>query len=419
MNSEIPQRRVVITGMGVIAANGCDLDTFWDRIVKGISAGGLVTRFDTSKVPNKIAAEIHNFDPALYVSARQARRLDLSIQYGIAAAKLAVKHAGLEVSKSDPDRIGIVEATSVGGMESTLKAHVSYLEKGCGGMSPFTFLNAYCGGGSGEIALELGIKGHAITYCSGSCSGNDAIGYALNMIRTDEASVMIAGGSEAPLLEPFWNGFCVTKVMTRRNETPKESMRPFDLTQDGFLLGEGAAFLVMEELAHALGRGASIYAEVLGHGRACEAYHSVAPHPDGLGLARAMEKALRAARLCPSEIDYINAHGTATPSNDAAESKAIKRLFGNSARKVAVSSTKPITGHLLGAAGAIETVVCALALSRQMIPPTINLKTPALGCDLDYVAEGARPYPLNVAMNVNSGFGGKNSSLILRRFRSD
>jgi 3-oxoacyl-[acyl-carrier-protein] synthase II len=419
VSTDVFMRRVVVTGLGIIAANGCDLATFWESVVKGSSAGRVISRFDTSNLPNQIAAEIPNFQPNLYMTPRQGKRLDLSIQYGIAASKLALQNSGLDVSKYDPDRGGVVEATSVGGMESTLKAYSAYLQKGVSGMSAFTFLNAYCGGGSGEIALELGMRGHAITYCSGSCSGNDAIGYALKMIQTDETDFMVAGGTEAPLLEGFWNGFCVTKVMTRRNATPRESMRPFDATRDGFLLGEGAAFLVLEELSHALGRGARIYGEVIGHGRSCEAYHSVAPHPEGIGMSRAIEKALRAARVASSEVNYINAHGTATTSNDTAETNAIKRIWGRQARKIAVSSTKPVTGHLLGAAGALETVICVLALKHQVIPPTINLNTPAPGCDLDYVPRDARPYPLKVAMNLNTGFGGKNSTLILRRFPSD
>jgi 3-oxoacyl-[acyl-carrier-protein] synthase II len=401
--------------MGVIAPNGCDLPAFWESIVKGICPGKEITRFKTSHLPNRIAAQVTDFKPGNFLNHRQERRFDLSIQFGIAASKLAVADARLDLAGVDVDRVGVVEATSVGGMESTLKAHLEFLQKGPDKMSPFTFLNAYCGGGSGEIALELGIKGHAITYCSGSCSGNDAIGYAARMVESDEVDVMIAGGAEAPILEGFWNGFCVTKVMTRRNETPQTAMRPFDQDRDGFLLGEGAAFLVVEELSHALARGAQIYAEILGQGRSCEAYNSVAPHPEGVGAARAMAKALRTAQVAPSEIDYINAHGTATEANDLAEINGIKKILPNGGKRVAVSSTKPVTGHLLGAAGAIETAVCALALKHQIIPGTINLFKPAAGCDLDFVADGSRPDPIKRVMNLNSGFGGKNSCLILGR----
>jgi 3-oxoacyl-[acyl-carrier-protein] synthase II len=413
-----PPRRVVVTGLGVIAPNGCDLGTFWQSVRDGVSAAGPISRFDVSKVPHKIAAEVRGFEPARYLGAKQARRFERCLQYELAAAGLAAKDAALDFNRLDADRLGIVDASTVNGIESTLKAHLAFLEHGYKGMSPFTFINAYSGSGSGEVALHLGIKGHAITYCSGSASGNDAIGYAANMIRNDEADLMLAGGCEAPLIEAFWHGFCVNKVMTRRNEEPARAMRPFDRSRDGFVMGEGAAFLVLEELAHALDRRAHIRAEVLGQGRSCEAYHSVLPHPDGAGIYRAMEKALRQARLHPSEVDYINAHGTATESNDLAETRAIKRLFGPAATRVAVSATKPVTGHLLGAAGVLEAVICVLALEQAVIPPTINLDEPAEGCDLDYVPLRPRPYPVRVAMNLNSGFGGKNSCLVLGRFHT-
>jgi 3-oxoacyl-[acyl-carrier-protein] synthase II len=283
-------------------------------------------------------------------------------------------------------------------------------------MSPYTFINAYCGGGSSEIAMELGIKGQVLTYCSGSASGNDAVGHAMNLIKMDDADVMVCGGTEAPIMEAFWNGFCVARVMTKCNDEPLTAMKPFDSRRDGFLLGEGAGFLVLEELSHALTRGAKIYAEIAGHGRSCEAYHSVSPSPDGAGATRAMEKALRSARVHPSEVQYINAHATATEANDVAETRAIKKIFNGHSRSVAVSGTKPVTGHLLGASGALETIVCALAIRNQEIPPTANLRQPADECDLDYVVEGSRRYPINVALNLNSGFGGKNSCLVLKRF---
>jgi 3-oxoacyl-[acyl-carrier-protein] synthase II len=411
------RRRVVITGMGVISACGQNLDKFWDRIVRGDSAATQVTRFETSKVPYKIAAELQDFKLGDYMEAKKGRRFDLSVQYAVAASSLAAKDASVNFEQFDPDRVGIVEGTSVSGMEASFKGQTAFETKGYRSMSPFTLINAYSGGGSGEVALELGIKGHALTYSSGSASGNDVIGYALKMIRDDEVDVMVAGGTEAPLLAPLWGAFCLTRVMTSRNDAPKTSMRPFDKQRDGFLLGEGAAFLVMEELAHALGRGARIYAEVLGHGRSVEAYHSVAPHPEGIGMYRAIEKALRDASIHATDVDYINVHGTATETNDLVETKAIKRLFQEHARRLAVSSTKPVTGHLLAAAGALETVVCALAAHRQIIPMTANLSDPAEGCDLDYVMGRSRPYPPRVVLNTSVGFGGKNSCLVLRRFQ--
>lgn len=418
MRNSDQRRRVVITGMGVISASGQDLEVFWSNVCAGRSGAVPISRFDTTGLATRIAAEIQDFDPGKYMAAKKARRFDLAIQYGLAAAVAAVRDAKMEPAKLDPDRLGIVEATSIGGMESTLKAHLAYLRHGQKGMSPFTFLNAYCGGGSGEIALELGLRGHAITYCSGSASGTDAMGYAWRMIESDEVDVMVAGGSEAPLLEGFWQGFCLAKVMSRRNEDPASAMRPFDRDRDGCILGEGAAFVVMEELAHALGRGAKIYAEVAGHGRSCEAYHSLLPNPEGTGATRAMEKALRHAGLHSSEVDYINAHGTATESNDLVETVAIKKLFGSGANRLAVSSTKPVTGHLLGAAGAIETVICALALRNHQIPPTANCVNRAVGCDLDYVTH-ARAYPVRAAMNLSCGFGGKNSCLVMKQYPAD
>ncbi len=418
MNFERHGRRVVVTGMGVVAPNGRDLTTFWRTVRDGVSAAGPVTRFDSSALPSKIAAEVRDFDCSGYIDLKRAKRFDRSIQYALVAAVQAVRDARVDVGQLDPDRVGVVEATSLSGMESAFRGQTDYETKGYRRLSPFYLINAYSGSGSGEISVELGIKGHAITYSSGSASGNDAVGYAFNMIRSDEADVMVVGGAEAPLLPPLYAGFCVGRLLSCRNDDPPGAMRPFDQARDGLLLGEGAAFLVLEEMSFALGRGARVYAEILGHARSCEAYHSVAPHPDGVGIRRAMEKALRDARLHCSEVDYINAHGTATETNDTVETLAVKRLFGEHARRVAISSTKPVTGHLLAAAGALETVICVLAIAHQEIPPTINLTAPAAGCDLDYVPQKSRPYPVRVAMNLNSGFGGKNSSLILREFAS-
>jgi len=369
-------------------------------------------------MPVHIAAEISDFHAADYMPAKKAKHLDLATRYGVAAAKMAALDADLDVSKMDPDRAGVVEGISLSGTETTLKGQLAMARKNYRAINVFSLVTGYCGSGSGEIALELGCQGHAITHCSGSASGNDALGYAFNMIQQDEADVMVAGGAEAPLLPELWGVFCVTKVMTSRNDTPQTAMRPFDRNRDGFLLGEGAAFLILEELTHALSRGVRIYAEIAGHGRSCEAYHSVAPHPEGLGAVRALEKALRRARMEPQEVDYINLHGTATELNDVVETTAVKTVFGSHARKLALSSTKPVTGHLLGASGAIESVVCAMALQRQEIPPTINLSEPAEGCDLDYVPRQSRPYPLQIAANLNSGFGGKNSCLIFRKYRA-
>ena len=410
------ERRAVITGMGVIAPNGNDLPTFWESIREGRSAARTVTRFETGHLPSRVAAEVRDFNLAQYTDAKKVRRFDLSIQYALAASKQAMMDAGATGEICDPDRMGIIEGTSVSGMESSFKGQTAFEQRGYRHMSPFTLINAYTGGGAGEIALELGIRGHAASYSSGSASGNDVIGYALRMIRDDDADVMVAGGAEAPILAPLWGAFCRTQVMTTRNDTPGQAMRPFDTTRDGFVLGEGAGFIVLEELSHALARGARIYAEVVGHGRACEAYHSVAPHPDGIGIRSAMERALRDAEMSPMDVNYINAHGTATEMNDKAELKAIRGLFGAHSARLAVSSTKPVTGHLLAAAGAVETIATALALHHQTIPQTANLVVPDERGDLDLVLGKSRPYPIHVAMNLSVGFGGKNACLVLKRY---
>jgi len=410
------RRRVVITGMGVIAPNGHDLKTFWESVRNGESAAGPVTRFDAANLPHRIAAEVRDFDPRRYMEPKTARRLDRSSQYAVSAARLAVEDGNIDFTHFDPERAGVVEGTTVSNNEMAFRSEEAYSRKGYRGLSPYALINGYNGGGSGEISNELGITGHSITCSTGSASGNDAVAYGFNMILNDQADVMVAGGAEAPLLLPIWGAFCLGKVMTSRNKTPKRAMRPFDKTRDGFLLGEGAGFVLMEELSFALGRRAAIYAEIMGHGRSCEAFHPVAPHPDGIGVLRAMEKALQQAQLHFSEIDYINAHGTATELSDNAETKAIKKLFGAHPNKLAVSSTKPVTGHLLAGSGAVETVVCALAIRHQEIPLTLNFDEPAGECALDFVKGASRPYPVQMVMNLSSGFGGKNACLILGKY---
>ncbi len=408
-------RRVVITGMGVVAPNGCGVDSFWDSTWRGRSAAGVISHFDTDDFASKIAAEVTGLDWNRYFDSKKLKRYDKTIKFAVAAARDAVEDSGLDLSELDPDRKGIVEGTTVSGLQTVFKTHESYLSRGANVVNPVSVVNGYCGEGSSILALELGMHAHAITYCSGCCSSNDAIGYAAHMIQIDDTDVMVAGGADANISRPLWASFNSLRVMTRSLDDPTRAMRPFDSRRDGFVLGEGGAFFVMEELGHALNRGANIYAEVLGHGRSCEAFHLVDLHPDGVGAQRAMEKALRRSRLTPDEVDYINAHGTATRNNDPVETKAISSLFGRSSRKLAISSTKPVTGHLMGAAGALETAVCALALHHQVIPPTINLDRPDVACGLDYVAGEARPYPIDVALNLSAGFGGKNSCLALGR----
>ena len=413
---EIPLRRAVITGMGVVAPNGNDLASFWSSVRSGRSGAARVTRFNVEDLPVKVAAEVKDFNIDSYLKGSRAGRYDLTVQYGVAAAASAVRDSGLDLPSLDPDRIGVVEGTTISGAESIIKAHTDFIEKSTyRALHPYNVVAGYCGEGSSTIALHLGLQGMAVTYCSGCASGNDAIGYGLQMIQQDEVDVMIAGGAEE-IVEMLHVGFCRLKAMSEIEGPPGSVMRPFDRSRDGFLLGEGAGFVVLEELSHALSRGAKIYAEVVGHGRSNESFHATDPHPEGVGFVRAMEKALRKSRMHPSEIDYINAHGSATPLNDPIETLAIKKVFGAEARRVSISATKPVTGHLMGASGAIETLICALALYHQEMPPTINLETPGEGCDLNYLAGSARPYPIRSAMNLNAGFGGRYACLLLKRY---
>jgi 3-oxoacyl-[acyl-carrier-protein] synthase II len=407
------QRRVVITGMGIISPNGFDVNSFWDAVRNGRSAARVLTRFPLSDSPSRLACEIDDWKPQDFMDAKVAKRSERSHQYGLAAAKCAARDAKIDLAEVDPDRVGVVEATSVSNVETAYRGRQAVDTRGYRTITPSMMLGGYVGSGSAEIANELGCKGHAITCSSSSASGSDVMAYAASMIQHEDVDVMVAGGSEAPLIDALYFGFAMSRAMTRWTGAPAEAMKPFDQQGDGFVMGECGAYVILEELTHALSRNAPIYAELLGHGRSCEAYHSMAPHPDGQGVARAMQKALRAAGLQPTDIDYINPHGTANAVNDLAETRAIKKIFGTAARRVAISSTKPITGHPLAAAGAMETIICALALSRREIPPTLNLTHPIAECDLDYVPGKMRPYPLRHAMNLNSGFGGKTSCLIL------
>lgn len=410
------KRRVVITGIGVIAPNGRSVEAFWSSVHSGKSGACLLTRFDPANGPCRLAAEIPDFNPSDYFDAKVARHMDRSTQYGMVAAKMAALDAGIDFSKIDPDRTGVVEGTSLSNQESLDQGRKAYDSRGPRGVTPTLVSRAYLGSGSTEIATALGCKGHAITCSSGSASGNDVVGYGKTMIENEEVDVMLAGGSEAPLFDTGYAGFSHLRAMTRWSGPPCEAMKPFDRDSDGFLLGEGAAYMVLEELGHALSRGAKIYAEVLGHGRSCEAFHQMAPQPDGVGVVRALEKAFRNFGGSPELTDYINAHGTANAVNDIAESRAIKTFFGARARRISVSSTKPVTGHLLAAAGALEAVICALALKHQIIPPTINLRNPRPECDLDYVPLRSREYPIRLAVNLSSGFGGKTSCMLLGRY---
>lgn len=404
-------RRAVITGMGVLSASGRDLSTFWQALVEGRSGSRPLTRFPVADMPTRIAAELDDFQPDRLVDAKAARRMDLSYLYGIAAAVSAVDDAGLCLTEMDTTRVGVSFGTSLGALSSTLSSNEGLLARGYRGAGLAGLLNSHIGAGSAEVACHLGVHGPAVTIGSGSASSNDAIGYALDAIELGRADVMIAGGAEAPLLPLVWASMCLGRIMTRQNDQPTRAMRPFDREHDGPLLGEGAAFVVIETLEHARARGARVYCEALAHGRSSEAHHPLAPHPQGLGPRAAMQDALRRARRNPDEVAYVNAHGTATVANDVAESLAIQQSFNG--RALAVSSTKPITGHLLGAAGAIETVATALSIHHRAVPLTLNFDVAAPGCNLDYVRGASRSLDVKLALNLNCGFGGTNSCLVL------
>lgn len=406
------RRRAVITGIGVITANGTSIREFWNAIKLGISGAGLVTRYDVSHLPVKAAAEVKNFNLEDHADYPKSGKLDLTVQYGLAAASEAVADSKLDFSCLDPDRTAVVEGTTTSGAANVLRVFDSMVKKEK--IHPYHAIGGYCGEGSSAIGMLLGIHGHAMTYCSGCASGNDALGYAARAIWEDEVDVAIAGGSDA-IFEAQHHGFCRLKSMSELRCAPEELMRPFDRSRDGFVLGEGSAFFVLEEYSHAVARGARIYAELAGHGRTCEAYHPTDPAPDARGYIGAMTKSLRSARLHSDEIDYINAHGSATPLNDPLETKAIRSVFGPRAYRIGISGTKAITGHTMGASGAIEAAICALAIYKEEMPPTINLNEPDAGCDLDYLPHRSRPYPIRAAMNINAGFGGRYACLIFRQ----
>jgi 3-oxoacyl-[acyl-carrier-protein] synthase II len=416
MTQMYQRRRVVVTGVGVISPSGNTVEEFWKNVTTGVSASAPIERFDTKNLPVKIGAEVKDFDISHYGHKIKEGRLDRTIQYGIAAATLALQDSGLRLKGLDTNRIAVMEGTTISGADSILKSHTSFRSGGNSyrAIHPYNIVAGYCGEGSSMISFYLGIKGPAMTYCSGCASGADAIGYAAKLVEHDEVDIALAGGSEE-MVEMLHVGFCKLRAMSEHNDDPPQAMRPFDKTRDGFVLGEGSAFLVLEELSHALARGARIYAEVLGHGRRCEAYHATDPHPEGIGYVQSMEEALRRARISPSGVDYLNAHGSATRRNDPVETLAIKRVFGPGAGRLAISATKPITGHLMGASGAIEAAICVLTIDRQQIPPTINLRDPDEECDLNYVRE-TRSYPVKVAMNLNAGFGGRYACLIFAEY---
>lgn len=409
-------QRVVVTGMGVVSPVGHGLDEFWKGITEGPSRVGTVTHFDITDYPTKIAAEVRDFDPLQYFDRKDVRHADRFVQLAMAAATDAVKDSG--TSRFDPERTGVAFGTGIGGLGTLTEQFDVLRDRGPGRVSPFLIPKMIANMAGGQIAMRFNLQGPNVAIVTACASSGNAVGDAFRTIQHGEADVMLTGGSEAVIIPIAFAGFCSMKAMSTRNEDPVHASRPFDRDRDGFVMGEGAGFLVFESLDHALARGAHIYAEIVGYGRSADAYHMVEPHPEGNGATQAMQRALHDAGIEPSAIDYINAHGTSTPKGDAAETLAIKRVFGNHAWELGVSSTKSATGHLLGAAGAVELIASILALKHQTMPPTLNLKAPSEDCDLDYVPLVPKPKRLRHVMSNAFGFGGQNASLIAEEFVS-
>jgi 3-oxoacyl-[acyl-carrier-protein] synthase II len=413
----VERRRVVITGLGAVTPVGNTAEEFWTALTEGKSGIGPITRFDTAGFPTRIAGEVKGFDALKYVDKKDDRKLDLYLKYAIACAVMAVEDAGLDPAKEDGDRFGVLVGSGIGGIGTLLDSHKVLLDKGPDRVSPFFIPMLIINMASGLISMRFGARGPNSSVVTACATGNHAIGDATRIIQRGEADVMIAGGAEAIIMPLTIAGFCQMKAMSTRNDEPTRASRPFDAERDGFVCGEGGGLVVLESLEHAVRRDARIYSEVIGYGMTGDAHHMTAPDPEGDGAARAMAAALRDAGVEPAAVGYINAHGTSTPYNDKFETIAIKRVFGEHAKRLPVSSTKSMTGHLLGAAGGIEAIATTLALHHGVLPPTINYEKPDPECDLDYVPNQARKQDVEVALSNAFGFGGTNATLAFRKYR--
>jgi 3-oxoacyl-[acyl-carrier-protein] synthase II len=409
------KRRVVVTGLGIVSPLGNDLASSWDGIVNGRSGIGPITHFDTTGFATRIGGQVKDFDPLQWVSQKDLKKMDPFIHYGVAASLMAMRDAGLEVTETNAERIGAIIGSGIGGIHGIEEQTIRLHEGGPRKVSPFYVPSTIINMLPGQITLMTGIKGPNFSAVSACASSNHSIGTAMRMIQYGDADVMIAGGAERGSTPTAMGGFCAMKAMSTRNDDPTRASRPWDKDRDGFVLGDGAGILVIEEYEHAKARGARIYCELVGYGASSDAFHMTAPSEDGEGPARCMSAALRDAGLAPERIGYLNAHGTSTPLGDLAETLSIKRAFGDHAHRMMVSSTKSMTGHLLGAAGGVEAVFSVMAMHTGVIPPTINLETPGEGCDLDYVPNVAREHRVDYAMSNGFGFGGTNGTLIFGR----
>ncbi len=410
------RRRVVVTGMGLVIPTGIGVETAWKNVCEGKSGIGLLTRFDTNGFETKIAAEVKNFNPELYIDKKEIKRMDLFVQYAIAATKEALEDAQLAITPENSEKIGVIVGTGLGGLPTLEKYHKILLERGPGRISPFFIPMLIANLASGHIAIQFGPKGPNTCVVTACATGAHCIGDAFRAIVYGDAEAMIAGGTEANITPLTIGGFNAMKALSTRNDEPEKACRPFEKNRDGFVVAEGAGIVLLEELKFALNRNAKIYGELVGYGYTGDAYHITAPSPDGDGAVRCMRMALKDAGLGPEDVDYINAHGTSTPLNDLTETIAIKTVFGDHAKKVPISATKSMTGHLLGAAGSTEAIFTLLAIRDGIMPPTINYEEPDPQCDLDYVPNVARRQPLNIAMSNAFGFGGTNATLIFKKF---
>ena len=407
--------RVVVTGMGVISPVGNDIETFWRCLCQGQSGIVPVTSFDAAKFPSRIAGEVKDFDPSCFVEKKDIKKMDKFVQYGMAAAKMAMEDAGLDIHQEDPHKIGVVVGSGIGGLESIEKQHNVYLDKGPGRMSPFLIPMLISNILPGFISMYYGMKGPNFSVVTACATGNHTIGISLDLLRHGKADVMICGGAEAANTRLAFGGFCAMRALSQRNDEPQKASRPFDRDRDGFVMSEGAGILILETLEHAQKRKARMYAEVKGFGMTADAFHITKPAPNAEGSVRAMKLAIEDAQIPKEKISYINAHGTSTKYNDVYETVAIKQVFGDHAKKIPINSTKSMTGHMLGAAGGIESIVSILSIGRGQIHPTINLDNPDPECDLDYVAHTSRDIKLDTVLSNSLGFGGHNAALIFSK----
>ncbi len=408
-------QRVVITGIGAVTSLGKSVELLWKACLSGCSGVSEISSFDTSSYTTRIASEIKEWDASPYMDRKEIRRMDRFVQFAVAAAKMAVADSNLEITDKIRDKVGVCIGSGIGGLSSIEEQHKVLIERGPGRISPFLIPGIICDMGAGLVSIMLGARGPNSCVTTACATGTNCVGDAYNIIRRGDADAMLAGGSEACITPLGMAGFCAARSLSTHNDDPERASRPFDNSRDGFVMGEGSGVLLLESLEMAERRGAKIYAEIVGYGMSGDAHHITAPSPEGEGAARAMKAAMQSAGLKPEQIDYINAHGTSTELNDKNETAAIKSALGKHAYKIPVSSTKSMTGHLIGAAGAVEAAICALTIRDGIIAPTINYDTPDPNCDLDYVPNIARKMNVNVAMSNSFGFGGHNASIILRK----